>query len=137
LLTVLPKAVLTIAQLCNPGKYLAEGPEGVVAKLKRLATQDAPPVLTRKVERQPVTGQVVIQSNNGDRTTGRLRDISTYGCNLACDAEWLRMGRFIAIRLAKDWTIQAIIRWTRDGATGVEFLRPISNHEAELIAARG
>jgi hypothetical protein len=109
----------------------------VVAKLKRLATLEAPPVLSRKVDRRPVTGMVIIQSNNGDRTTGRLRDISTYGCNLACDADWLRMGRFISLRLAKDWTIQAIVRWTRDGIAGIEFLRPISLQEADMIATIG
>jgi hypothetical protein len=109
----------------------------VVAKLQRLATQETPAALTRKVDRRPVSGKVIVQSNNGDRTTSRLRDISTYGCNLACDADWLRMGRFISLRLAQDWTIQAIVRWTRDGIAGIEFLRPISHQEADMIATIG
>ena len=109
----------------------------MVAKLKRLTAEIAPPALTRKANRVAVTGKVVVQSNNGERAAGSLRDISAYGCNLACDADWLRMGRFISLRLAKDWTIQAIVRWTRGGSIGIEFLRPISNSEADLLEAFG
>ena len=107
----------------------------MVAKLKRLEMIVDAPVLTRRADRRAVSSNVVVQSNNGDRIGGQLRDISAYGCNLVCDADWLRIGRFISLRLSKEWTIQAIVRWTRDGATGVEFLRPISNGEADLLAS--
>jgi PilZ domain len=110
----------------------------MTARLPRLVALDAridqPRALTRKSERRLVTGAVVIQSNAGERTSARLRDISVYGCNLACEADWLRMGRFITLRLGKDRTIQAIVRWTREGMTGIEFLRPISDAEAEVIS---
>ena len=110
----------------------------MTAKLPRLVANDLqivqPRALTRKAERRPVTGAAVIQSNAGERTSARLRDISVYGCNLACEADWLRMGRFITVRLGKDRTIQAIVRWTREGMTGIEFLRPISEGEAEAIS---
>ncbi len=108
----------------------------MVAKLKQLAAQDEPRALTRKVDRRAVAGNVIVQSSAGDRSSARLRDISANGCNLACEADWLRMGRFIAIRLAKDWSIQAIVRWSRDGVTGVEFLRPISGADVDTIAAQ-
>ncbi len=107
----------------------------MVAKLQRLASETPPAALTRKADRQTVSGKVIIQSNSGDRAPGRLRDISAYGCNLACEAEWLRIGRFISLRLAKDWTIQAIVRWNRDGATGVEFLRPLGHTDVELLGS--
>jgi hypothetical protein len=107
-------------------KFARLGPSGSAAP--------APRVLSRQADRRSVAGAVLIQSNNGDRTSARLRDISAYGCNLSCEADWLRMGRFISLRIGKDRTIQAIVRWSRDGATGIEFLRPISNAEAESFA---
>ena len=119
-------------------KYLPDEVDRMSAKLPRLVANDprlaTPRALTRKAERRPVTGAVVIQSNAGERTSARLRDISVYGCNLGCEADWLRMGRFITLRLGKDRTIHAIVRWARDGATGIEFLRPISDAEAEAIS---
>ena len=75
--------------------------------MKRLAAESAPAVLTRKADRRPVSGKVIVHSNNGDRAAGQLRDISTYGCNLTCDAEWLRLGRILAlllIRILRDGT---------------------------------
>lgn len=92
---------------------------------------DAARVMTRKADRKPASGSVLIQSGSGEQISARLRDLSGYGCNLACEADWLRLGRFISIRIGSDCTIQAIVRWARDGATGVEFLRPISGADAE------
>jgi hypothetical protein len=40
----------------------------------------------------------------------------------------------VTIGLSNDWTIQAIVRWTRDGRAGVEFLRPISEEDAIEMA---
>jgi hypothetical protein len=119
-------------------KYLAGEVDAMSAKLPRLAASDSrlatPRALTRKVERRAVVGAVTIQSNAGERASARLRDISTYGCNLLSGADWLRMGRFITLRLSKERSLQAIVRWTRDGAAGIEFLRPISDAEAEAIS---
>jgi PilZ domain len=88
----------------------------------------------RAVERKQTKGSVLVQNTRGDRCIARLRDISTYGCNLLTDAEWLRAGNFVSIRLGAERTIQAVVRWSRDGASGVEFLRPIAEAEAERIA---
>jgi len=95
--------------------------------------QEAPRPLTRRVSRRPAFGLALVQSNHGDRAKARLRDISAYGCNLVVDATWLRLGLFVAIRPSSDRSIQAIVRWVRDGACGVEFLRPITDAEAEAI----
>lgn len=75
-----------------------------------------------------------MQNSRGDSCTAQLKDISTYGCNLLTDAQWLRTGNFIGIKLGADRTIQAIVRWVRNGSVGVEFLRPISDAEADSIA---
>ena len=87
----------------------------------------------RIVERKPFNGKVVIESSMGDRTIATVRNISPFGCNLRSDAEWLRLGRFITIRLSAERSIQAIVRWVRDGSAGVEFLRPIDLAEAEWM----
>lgn len=91
---------------------------------------------TRRAERRPASAPVLVQSSHGDRTKARLRDISVYGCNVISEAEWLRLGIFVAIRLEGGQAIQAIVRWVRDGACGVEFLRPIAEGDAQALADR-
>ncbi len=103
-------------------------------QIARLTVSGRP--LTRKTDRRPAWGTLVVQSTHGERATGKLRDISTYGCNLVCDASWLRTGIFIALHCSGDRTIQAIVRWVRGGACGVEFLRPITAADADWLAAR-
>jgi hypothetical protein len=109
----------------------------VSGRLPRLGARDLENdqqrVLTRKVDRRPASGSVVIQSSAGDQVAARLRDLSVYGCNLACTADWLRLGRFITIRVGSDRQIQALVRWSRDGTTGVEFLRAIAQEDVDTI----
>ncbi|WP_088310110.1 PilZ domain-containing protein [Novosphingobium sp. B 225] len=106
----------------------------VSAKLKTQAKlPESPRPQTRKAARRPAHGLVVVRSSHGDRTTARLNDFSAFGCNLISDAAWLRMGGFIAIRLSDEVTVQAIVRWIRDGACGVEFLRPLPYSEADAL----
>lgn len=94
---------------------------------------DSPRPLTRKSDRRAATGAVLVQSSHGDRETARLNDISPFGCNILCEAEWLRLGGFIAIRPNDKVVVQAIVRWVRDGACGVEFLRPLAHDDFELL----
>lgn len=91
--------------------------------------------LTRRAGRFLAHSRVTIRSNHGDRSKGFLRDVSVFGCSLQSDAVWLRTGMFVSIGLSGDWTIQAIVRWVRDGRAGVEFLRPISEAEAREIGS--
>lgn len=88
----------------------------------------------RAVGRKRTKGSVLIQTERGDRCIARLQDISIYGCNLLTETDWLRTGNYVTIRLSAERSIQAIVRWTRDGANGVEFLRAISEAEADRIA---
>lgn len=103
-------------------------------QIARLTVSGRP--LTRKTDRRPAWGTLVVQSSHGERSTGILRDISTYGCNLVCNETWLRTGIFIALHFSSDRSIQAIVRWVRGGACGIEFLRPISAADAEWLADR-
>jgi len=41
---------------------------------------------------------------------------------------------FVTVQLTGDWSIQAVVRWARDGMGGIEFLRPISDADAREIA---
>jgi hypothetical protein len=88
----------------------------------------------RIVSRKKTKGSVLVQSTRGERCIARLRDISTFGCNLLTEADWLRPGSYVSIRLGGDRSIQGIVRWAREGTHGVEFLRAISDAEAQQIA---
>ncbi|PKB25640.1 PilZ domain-containing protein [Novosphingobium kunmingense] len=108
----------------------------VKAKLQeRLGTEPRP--LTRRVDRQTARGEIIVQSAHGHSAAARLNDISIYGCNILAEADWMRCGMFVSIRLSADRSIQAIVRWIRDGSCGVEFLRAIPGAEADALAAHG
>jgi hypothetical protein len=106
----------------------------VAAKLKlESVSSRSPRPNTRRVSRIFARSRVAIQSSHGDRSKADIRDVSTFGCALDCDAGWLRPGMFIGIALGPEWTIQAVVRWVREGHAGTEFLRPISEAEAREI----
>jgi PilZ domain len=76
---------------------------------------------------------VIVKSSHGERAKAVIRDVSVYGCSLVGDAPWVRVGSFVGIVLSTERSIQAIVRWSRGGVSGVEFLRPIPDAEAEDI----
>jgi hypothetical protein len=90
--------------------------------------------LTRRSDRRPANALVQVQSSHGERTTARLNDISAYGCNVVSDAAWLRLGVFVSLSVSETRTVQAVVRWSRNGSCGVEFLRPIPDSEADTLA---
>ena len=102
-------------------------------KLESVSSRQARPN-SRRVARLFAHSRVTIRSSHGDRAKGRIRDVSTFGCALECDAAWLRTGMFMSIAVTSDWTIQAVVRWVRDSRAGVEFLRPISEIEVREIS---
>jgi hypothetical protein len=87
----------------------------------------------RQADRKIVSGSIAVESSAGQSEDAELRDISAFGCNIRVSADWLKTGKFVTLRLAKTRQVQAIVRWTRDGVAGLEFLRPIPHHEAEII----
>lgn len=103
-------------------------------KLESVSSKHGRP-LTRRTSRFLAHARVTLRSNHGDRAKGSLRDVSVFGCAVQTEAEWLRTGMFVSLGLSGDWTIQAIVRWVRDGRAGVEFLRPISEAEAREIGS--
>jgi hypothetical protein len=111
-------------------------PSSKPALIEQMPRDDRAPE-RRKAQRLPFSGKVVVRSSMGEGTVARLRDISPFGCNLLSDADWLRSGRFISVHPARDSTIQAIVRWTRDGSVGVEFLRPIDLAEVDWLEGHG
>jgi hypothetical protein len=107
----------------------------VAAKLKIDPALHRQPVpQTRRATRLRSQTRAVIKSSHGDRGKALIHDVSVHGCCLDTDATWLRMGQFVALRLSNDWSIQAIVRWFRDGRAGVEFLRPITDSDAREIS---
>ena len=90
---------------------------------------------TRRIAHRSAEAAVSITASSGEHTEAAIRNVSVHGCNLQSDEGWLRMGRFITIGFGADRAVQGIVRWVRDGSTGVEFLRPISDAEVHQIAA--
>jgi hypothetical protein len=98
-----------------------------------LSDQDSRTLDKRKSDRKTASGSISVESSTGMSAEAVFRDVSAYGCNIRSDAEWLRMGKFVTLRLGKSRQIPAIVRWARDNVVGLEFLRPIPAHEAEII----
>jgi PilZ domain len=87
----------------------------------------------RRISRRISGRSVIVKSSNGERAKAVIRDVSIYGCSLVGDATWVRTGAFVTVVLSAERSIQALVRWTRGGVSGVEFLRPIPDAEAEDI----
>lgn len=66
-----------------------------------------------------------IENGRGDDAKVLLAEVSQHGCRIQTDEAWLRIGGFISIRIGQGAPLQAIVRWRREGAAGMEFLRPI------------
>ena len=101
-------------------------------KPARFETEQARPN-TRRATRRVAEAVATIRNGQAGRSRARIRDVSVFGCSLASDADWLRTGMFISLEFSQEWTIQAVVRWNRDGICGVEFLRPISDAEMREI----
>jgi len=75
--------------------------------------------------RRPVQLDVTITSVRGVEAPVAIRDISTYGCSIPPGADWLRMGAFVWLRAGGESAAVGIVRWIREEAIGIEFLRPL------------
>jgi hypothetical protein len=106
----------------------------VVAKTKSDGPAERPHGLEKRRISRRISGRsVIVKSSHGERAKAVIRDVSIYGCSLVGDIPWIRVGSFVAVVLSAERAIQAIVRWTRGGTVGVEFLRPIAEAEAEII----
>jgi hypothetical protein len=66
-----------------------------------------------------------IENARGESVKVLLAEVSLHGCRIQADEPWLRVGGFVSIRIEHGAQLQAIVRWVREGAAGMEFLRPI------------
>jgi hypothetical protein len=103
------------------------------AKIAKLEAASSRPN-TRRASRRISEAVATIRSSSGERCRARIRDVSVFGCSLVCEAPWLRNGMFLTVQFTSEWSIQAVVRWAREGMGGVEFLRPISESDAREIA---
>jgi PilZ domain len=99
----------------------------------QIAEGDAAGIEKRRMSRRISGRSVIVKSTHGERAKAVIRDVSVHGCSLVGDAPWMRIGSFVGIALSAERSIQAIVRWSRSGVSGVEFLRPIPHDEAEDI----
>ena len=104
------------------------------AHIARLKTDPAKPrPRRRKVERHAAWTKARLQSSYGDREDVTLCDLSTHGCCVRISENWLRTGSFVSIAIDSEPPLQAIVRWVRDGAAGLEFLRPVPDDRTEWL----
>lgn len=88
--------------------------------------------LGRRKELRYATGfDAILESSRGESAQVLLCEISMHGCRVKCDEAWLRTGAFVSIALEDEPPLQAIVRWNRDGAAGMEFLKPIPAERGE------
>jgi hypothetical protein len=85
----------------------------------------------RRELRVPAGYQAILEFSEGDSNKVSLADISTHGCCVRSEAEGMRIGRFVSIGIDDGQMLQAVVRWVRDGAAGMEFLRPIPPERSE------
>ncbi|MFM6832343.1 MAG: PilZ domain-containing protein [Novosphingobium sp.] len=102
-------------------------------RIEQLETRSGHPN-TRRTTRRIAGTVATVRTAGGARSRARIRDVSIFGCSIVTEADWLRTGIFVTIQLSAEWSIQAIVRWARDGIGGVEFLRAISEADARNIA---
>ena len=88
----------------------------------------------RRAPRQAACATARLRSTYGDETEVMLADISIHGCSIRSEASWLRSGSFVSIKLEEDPPLQAIVRWVRNGAAGLEFVHPLSSEHLEWRA---
>lgn len=88
----------------------------------------------RKVSRTPAEVTARMSSVHGDEAYVRLSDVSTHGCSIRGEAEWLRTGAFVAIGFGEEADLHAVVRWVREGSAGMEFLRPVPSDRREWHA---
>ncbi len=80
----------------------------------------------RKVHRSRVHANALVTSSRGDSAAMTIANVSTHGCNIRGQAPWLRIGSFVGVALEDTPMLLAIVRWSRDGAAGLEFMRPVA-----------
>jgi len=85
----------------------------------------------RREGRTRASNQAILRFAEGTSEEVALADISQHGCSIQSEIEGLRIGRFVSIGIGQEPVLPAVIRWVRNGAAGMEFLRPIPAERRE------
>jgi hypothetical protein len=80
----------------------------------------------RRVARKPSQIDVTVTSAQGAETPVVIGDISSHGCSIGRDADWLKQGVFVWLRAGSEAAIIGIVRWIREETAGIEFVRPLA-----------
>ena len=88
----------------------------------------------REVTRYLVKAAVEVANTSGTKAAMRVEDLSSHGCSIKGEVDWLRLGMILSIVLEHEPPVQAITRWVRGGKAGVEFFRPLNTAQADWQA---
>ena len=88
----------------------------------------------RREPRYDAGVKATMESSKGDRVDVSLAEISLHGCSVTGDATWLRTGSVVSIAITDAAPLQAIVRWVRGDAAGMEFLWPITSDRTDWHA---
>lgn len=101
-----------------------------LARLPSIHTLEKPE--RRREPRHPTSQGVLVRCDAALRGGAWLIDISPYGCALHGESLALRAGLIVTLRPIEAphdarTDLNAIVRWVRAEAAGLEFLRPVSH----------
>lgn len=80
----------------------------------------------RRVVRKASNVDVTMKSAQGEETPVVLGDISSHGCSVGRNADWLKQGVFVWLQAGGEAAVIGIVRWIREDAAGIEFVRPLT-----------
>lgn len=103
--------------------------EASIARLERGLPRVKPD--RRKEARYSAWHEITLVSSQDERCDALVADVSMHGCSVRAEATWLKTGSIVSIGLGESELLQAIIRWVRNDAAGMEFLRPIPSDQIE------
>ena len=88
----------------------------------------------RRVARRRTSIGITIVSARGTEAPAIIRDISAHGCSIAGNADWMKPGGFLYLRPHGEAAVTGIVRWIREGAAGIEFVRPLARGDGGLAS---
>ena len=88
----------------------------------------------REITRFLVKALVEVANASGTKAAMSVEDLSSHGCSIKGEVDWLRLGMILSIVLENGPPVQAITRWVRGGKAGVEFFRPLNAAQADWQA---
>lgn len=88
----------------------------------------------REFSRYSVKAEVEVANAAGTKAAMSVEDLSSHGCSIKGEVDWLRLGMILSIVLEHEPPMQAITRWVRDGKAGVEFFRPLNAAQTDWQA---